>query len=301
MKKNFINVFFICLLILQLSCCSKNKTINYTDQESAAKKVEDLNKERDYFLCPYWFEFMGFQYQLGLYNYENINNREKVKSLSVYIQNNNGKKLLARFTYNRDLLTKWESYPPTGDDYSYTFVYDDNGRLTTKYCSDDSGYITDKCDYAYSFEDGKLVCNCTGSRYGDIVYTEEIVGDSIHLVKKRNNSDADDYYLSFNNNLLSNFTYIYFIGSTEHKSEYFFTYEGKNIYVKTYCNDELNRQQEWLRNGDIVNYYYYYGESRESGQVDRNDTFKDFDKYDNWLTNIEDDGTVYIREFEYID
>ena len=86
---------------------------------------------------------------------------------------------------------------------------------------------------------------------------------------------------------------------TEYKDEYYFIYEGKNIRVKTYCDDELNRQQEWIRNGDIVNYYYYYGENRESGRVDRNDIFKDFDKYDNWLTMIEDDGTTYIREFEY--
>ena len=297
MKKNFINVFFICLLILQLCCCSKNKLVNYTVKDPAAEKVEDLNKERDYFLCPYWFEFMDFQYQLGLYNYENINNREKVKSLSVYIQNNNEKKLRSKFTYNRGLLTKWESYPSTGDDYSYTFVYDDNGRLTTKYCSDDSGYVTDKCDYAYSFEDGKLVCNCTGSRYGDTVYTEEIVSNSFHISETK--KKTQDYYIEFNNSLLSKFTNEYTIIETKDKDEYFFTYEGKNIYVKIYCNDELNRQQEWLRNDDTVTYYFYYGETLETGRNVSKEIFKNFDKYDNWLTNIEDDGTVYIREFEY--
>lgn len=297
MKKIFINVFFICLLILQLCCCSKNKSVSYNAQEPEEKEEENLNKERDYFICPYWFEAIDFQYQLGLYNYRNFNNREKIKTLSVYSQNSNGKRLEDRYTYNKGLLTKWEAFPSTGDDYSYTFVYDDNGRLITKYSSDESGYVTDNCNYSYSFEDGKLVCNCTGSRFGDTVYTEEIVDNSFHISKTQ--EKTQDYYIEFNNSLLSKFTKKYTIIETEYKDEYYFNYEGKNIHVKTYCDNELNRQQEWIRNGDIANYYHYYGENRESGRVDRNDIFKDFDNYDNWLTMIEDDGTTYIREFEY--
>ena len=299
MKKNFINVFFICLLILQLCCCSKNKSVSYTAQEPEAKEEENLNKERDYFLCPNWIEFTDMNALLGLYNFSNSNNREKVKTLSVYLKNSSGKKLEARYTYNKGILIKWESFPPMGDDHSSTYVQDDYGRLITNYSTDESGYVTDNCNYSYSFEDGKLVCNCTGSRFGDTVYTEEIIDNSFHIVKRQNNSDPDHYYITFTNNHLSKFTNIFSIGSTEYKIEYYFTYEGKNIRVKTYFNDELNRQQEWIRNGDIANYYHYYGENRESGRVDKNDIFKDFDNYDNWLTMIENDGTTYIREFEY--
>ena len=300
MKKKLLLKLLITVFTILVSCCSKAKPVNNSAEEIQEDIVVSQNFERDYFLCPYWFEYIENNYQTALYLYINLNNRDKTKSFSVYTLNNDKKRLETRMSYDRGLLTKWESFPAAGDDSSHNYVYDERGRLITQYDMNESGAVVDTRNYSYSYENDKLVCNCTGSRYGDIIYTEEIVDNSFHI-RKTINDAVDDYYIELNNDVLSKFSFIFSIGSTEYRNEYFFTYNGNNIKVKIYANDELNRQQEWNRNGDIVNFYLYYGENLETGKIVRKDIFKDFDKYDNWLTMIEDDGTTYIREFEYIE
>ena len=302
MKKTFlISYLLIAGFSILLCCCSKSKTTGNTAEESYEDTNVNPNFERDYFLCPYWFEYIECDYQIALNLYRNLNNRDKTKSFSVYTSSNGNKRLEARFSFDKGLLTKWESFPSKGDDSTYTYIYDEKGRLITRHYLNESGYIVDTRNYSYSYEDDKLICKYIDSYYGEIVYTEEIVDNSFHITKTIKNDDPEHYYLEFNNNKLQKFTNIYNIISTEYKDEYFFTYNDKSIRVKTYCDDELNRQQEWNRNGDTVNYYAYYGENLETGKDVRKEIFKDFDKYYNWLTNIEDDGTIYVREFEYIE
>ena len=301
MKKTItIRFLLISLLAILLCGCSKAKKTAETAEEIQDAVIANQNYERDYFLCPFWFEYIDNNYQTGLYHYRNINNREKVKSLSVYTLNNDKKTLEARFTYDRGLLTKWQTFPSHGDDHSFIYVYDEKGRIIREDDINESGALIDSRNYSYSYENDKLICNTTGSEYRDNIYTEEIIDNSFYITKTQN-SAVDNYYIELNNNVLTKFTYSFSIGSTDYISEYFFTYSDNNIHVKTYCEGELNRQQEWIRDGDTVNYYSYYGESRETGKSIRKDIFKDFDRYDNWLTNIEEDGTTYIREFEYID
>ena len=302
MKKSItIRFLLISLLAILLCSCSKTKKTAETAEEIQEAIIENPNYERDYFLCPYWFEYIDSSYQTGLYYYRNINNREKVINFSVYTLNNDKKRLEARFTYDRGLLTKWESFPSHGDDHAFIYIYDEKGRIIREDDINTRGDLLDSRNYSYSYENDKLVCNTTSSYFGDTVYTEEIVNNSFYITRTINNSDPGHYYFEFKNNKLSKFTKKYTIVMTDNIDEYFFTYSDKNIYVKTYCEGELNRQQEWIRDGDTVNYYSYYGESRETGKSIRKDIFKDFDRYDNWLTNIEEDGTTYIREFEYID
>ncbi len=301
MKKTITITFLLISLFAILLCgCSKAKKTADSAEEIQEVTQVNQNYERDYFLCPYWFEYTDSEYQTILNNFRNVNNREKIKSLSVYTLNNDKKRLEARFTYDRGLLTKWESFPSHGDDHAFVYIYDEKGRIIRQDDINARGELLESRNYSYSYENDKLVCNTTSSYFGDTVYTEEIVDKDFYITKTWE-SAVDNYYIELNNNVLTKFTYSFSIGSTDYKSEYFFTYSDKNIYVKTYWGGELNRQQEWIRDGDTVNYYSYFGESLETGNNITKEIFKDFDKYDNWLTNIEEDETTYIREFEYID
>ena len=299
MKKTITIRFLLILLLAILLCtCSKTKKTTETVEESREAAMVNQNYERDYFLCPYWFEYINNDYQIDLDYYINLNNREKVKSFSLYTLTNDKKRLEQRLTYDGGLLTKWESFPSEGDDYAFVYIYDEKGRIIRQDNINARGDLLESRNYSYSYENDKLVCNTTSSYFEDTVYTEEIVDNSFHITRTKGNSDPANYFLIFNNDKLQKFTKKYLKDNID---EYFFTYSDNNIHVKTYCEGELNRQQEWIRDGDTVNYYSYYGESRETGKSIRKDIFKDFDRYDNWLTNIEEDGTTYIREFEYID
>ena len=125
MKKTItIRFLLISLLAILLCGCSKAKKTAETAEEIQEAIIENPNYERDYFLCPYWFEYINNDYQIDLDYYINLNNREKVKSFSLYILNNDKKRLEERLTYERGLLTKWESFPSDGDDYAFVYIYD---------------------------------------------------------------------------------------------------------------------------------------------------------------------------------
>ena len=301
MKKTItIRFLLISLLAILLCGCSKAKKTAETVEESREAALVNQNYERDYFLCPYWFEYINNDYQIDLYYYLNLNNREKVKSFSLYTLTNDKKRLEQRLTYDGGLLTKWESFPSQGDDHSFIYIYDEKGRIIREDDINESGTLIDSRNYSYSYENDKLICNTTGSAYGDNIYTEEIVGKSFYITKTVGNS-VGNHYIELNNGKLKKYSNSFSIGSTTYNEENFYIYNDNNILVKTYFNGEINRQQEWIRDGDTVNYYYYYGESRETGKSIRKDVFKNFDKYDNWLTMTDAKGTTYIREFEYID
>lgn len=289
MRKVEFNICFLLLLCISFIGCKKTTILN--------NKTIITNNERDYFLCPDWYDF---DFKNALYRYENVNDVKSISTMKVYRTRKGERKLYSERFYKDGLLIKENHYPDTADDSTSNYVYDDKKRLIRFYDTNTDGFVTRDWNYSYSYDKDKneLVCIRTDQEKKEVSYRESVEGNKYHITEQIVNNDHSlvDNYLTYDENGLSEIIYI----SRINNSRRVINRNGNKITITGYRkNGDIFELQEYERNEDSAVCTLFYV-SENSKKLIRKDEFFGFDKHDNWTINKENEE-ILERVFEYND